>query len=359
MECIVVGGGIIGMLSARELARAGCRVRIVERGFLGGESSWAGGGILSPLYPWRLPEPATALAALGQRHYPGLARELVADTGIDPEWEPSGLLVLDIGETEAAMAWANQHRAALELIEDPRRIAALEPACRPVERALWLHDMAQIRNPRLIRAVRADLERRGVVLHEQTAVTAILQREGRIDGVRTERETLRADVVIIAAGAWSGRVLDTLSIHIDVAPVRGQMLLYRARPGFLRRILLAAGHYAIPRRDGLVLVGSTVEDAGFAKETTAEARAELQRAAESLAPGLAECEIEHHWSGLRPGTPSEIPYIGAVPEVRGLFINAGHFRNGLLLAPASARLMADLVLGRESELNPADYSILR
>lgn len=326
MECIVVGGGIIGMLSARELARAGCRVRILERGPLGGESSWAGGGILSPLYPWRLPEPVTALAAWGQHQYPELARDLVSDTGIDPEWERSGLLVLDTDEADAAMEWATRQRVALELIEDSVRIAALEPACRPVERALWLPDVAQIRNPRLIRALRADLERRGVMLHERTAVTSILQRDGRIDGVRTERDTLCADIVIVAAGAWSGRVLNSLAIHVDIGPVRGQMLLYRAEPGLLLRILLAAGHYAIPRRDGRILVGSTVENAGFEKVTTADARAELRHAAESLAPRLAGCEIEHHWSGLRPGSASEIPYIGAVPEIPGLFINTGHFR---------------------------------
>lgn len=359
MECIIVGGGVIGLLSARELARAGCRVHLVERGALGGEASWAGGGILSPIYPWRLPEPVTALAAWGQRHYPELARELAAETGIDPEWERSGLLVLDTDESGPAMEWAARHRIALEPIEDPVRVAALEPACRPAGRALWLPEVAQIRNPRLIRALRADLERRGVRLYEQTAVTSLLRHGDRIEGVHAGRETLRADVVIVAAGAWSGRVLEELDIRIDVGPVRGQMLLYRAVPGAIRRILLAAGRYAIPRRDGLVLFGSTVEETGFEKETTPEAREELRRAAESLAPVLADCGIEQHWSGLRPGSADEIPYIGHVPGVQGLFLNAGHFRNGLLLAPASARLMADMVLGRDSELDPRDYSVIR
>lgn len=357
MDCIVIGGGIIGMLTARELAQAGCRVSIVERGALGGESSWAGGGILSPLYPWRAPAPVTQLARWGHHRYPALAAELRADTGIDPEWERSGLFVLDVDELEAARDWARQQQAMLESIETPEAIAALEPACRPAARALWLADVAQIRNPRLIRALRADLGRRGVTLLEDTSVDAIEHRDGRVLGVRHGGHTARADVVIVAAGAWSARVLEAIGIRIDVQPVRGQMLLYRAAPGMVRRIVLSSGHYVIPRRDGRVLVGSTVESVGFDKDTTAAAREELQQVAETLIPALVRCEIEQQWSGLRPGSTHEIPYIGAVPGVRGLYLNTGHFRNGLLLAPASARLVADLILGRESEIDPLPYAL--
>lgn len=359
MECIVVGGGIIGMLTARELARSGCRVRILERGTLGGESSWAGGGILSPIYPWRAPDAVTQLAVWGQRYYPKLAAMLSAETGIDPEWERSGLLILDGEDADMARVWAAQHRMAFEIIEDPCAIAMLEPACRSAARALWFPDVAQIRNPRLIRALRSSLERQGVVFSEQTAVTEILHRGGLVHGVRAAQETIHADVVVIAAGAWSAQVLESLNIRIDVTPVRGQMLLYRASPGLIRRILLASGHYVIPRRDGRVLAGSTVELAGFDKNITSGARSELRQAAESLVPELARCEIERQWSGLRPGSATEIPYIGPVPDIRGLFLNAGHFRNGLLLAPASASLMADLILGRKSEFNPRPYEISR
>jgi glycine oxidase len=357
MECIVVGGGIIGMLTARELARAGCQVRIIERGVLGAESSWAGGGILSPLYPWRTPEPVTQLALWGQRQYPDLAEELSAVTGIDPEWERSGLLVLDSNETDRAQSWAARHHLTLELIEDPRRIAALEPACRSTERALWLPWVAQIRNPRLLRALRSDLERRGVVLNEHIGVTGIDHSAGRVSGVRTAGETYRAETVVVAAGAWSARVLEAVDIRIDVTPVRGQMLLYHAAPGAIRRILLAEGHYVIPRRDGCVLVGSTVEDVGFDKHTTSGARSELRQVAEALVPGLACCEIEQHWSGLRPGSAHEIPYICAAPGMQGLYLNTGHFRNGLLLAPASARLMADLIMERRGELDSEPYKL--
>lgn len=357
MECIVVGGGIVGMLTARELAQADCRVRLIERGVLGGESSWAGGGILSPLYPWRAPEAVSRLARWGQRRYPELAAELGAATGIDPEWVQSGLLVLDDPGAEQALRWAARQRITLDHIVDTQHIAALEPACRIAGRALWLPEVAQIRNPRLIRALRADLDRRGVALQEHAVVTGIECSAGRVSGVRTADELFSAEIVVVAAGAWSARVLEAVDIRIDVAPVRGQMLLYRGVPGAVRRILLDAGHYAIPRRDGRVLVGSTVEEVGFDKETTPAARDELRQAAEALVPVLARCEIERHWSGLRPGSAHEIPYICPVPGIEGLFLNAGHFRNGLLLAPASARLLADLILGRRGEFDPHPYAL--
>jgi glycine oxidase len=357
MDCIVVGGGIIGMMTARELAAAGCRVRIVERGILGAESSWAGGGILSPVQPWRAPAAVTRLAAWGQGRYPELAAELAANTGIDPEWARSGLLVLDSGETDQAGAWAGQNGVECEIIDDPNAIATLEPACRPASRALWFPAVAQIRNPRLIHALRDELERSGVVCSEQSTVTELLCRDGRVYGVRTEQQDFHTDAVVVAAGAWSAQILAALAIRIEVVPVRGQMLLYRTAPGYIRHILLDGDHYLIPRNDGRVLVGSTVEYAGFDKQTTADARRELQRAAESMAGGLARCEIERQWSGLRPGSATEIPYIGPVPGMENLYLNTGHFRNGLLLAPASARLLADLMLARKSEFDPRPYAI--
>jgi glycine oxidase len=357
MDCIVVGGGIIGLMTARELVAAGCRVRIVERGVPGAESSWAGGGILSPIQPWRAPAAVTHLAVWGQRRYPGLATELGENTGIDLEWVRSGLLVLDSEETDQARAWARQNGVECEIIDDPEAIAGLEPACRRASRAFWFPAVAQIRNPRLIRALRSDLERSGVVFNEWSTVTELLRRDGCIYGIRTEQQDFRADIVVVAAGAWSAQLLAALAVRIEVAPVRGQMLLYRAAPGLIRHVLLDSGHYLIPRNDGRVLVGSTVEHAGFDKQTTVDAREELQRAAESMVTQLVHCGIERQWSGLRPGSATEIPYIGPVPAVENLYLNTGHFRNGLLLAPASARLMADLILGRESEFDPRPYAI--
>ena len=359
MDCLVIGGGLVGMMTARELAAGGLRVRLLERGECGRESSWAGGGILSPLSPWDMPEAVSLLAAWSQRRYPALAAGLADETGIDAEWTQSGLLSLDpdAGTAARAAAWAREHGARLETL-DAAGVARLEPLCRPAAQALWLPEVAQIRNPRLLRALKRSLEIAGVALDEHTGVSELLSRAGRIAGVRTEDgEIIEADCVIVAGGAWSGILLEPLGIRTDIRPVKGQMLMYRAEPGLVRCILQDHGRYAVPRRDGHVLFGSTLEESGFDRSVSDGARAELTAAAASLVPALAACPLVRHWAGLRPGSTDGVPSIGPVPGVAGLYVNAGHFRNGVLLAPASARLLADIVLGRPPILEPAPYSL--
>ncbi len=357
-DCLVIGGGLIGMLTARELRLAGATVRLVERGATGQESSWAGGGILSPLYPWRYPDPVTALARWSQQAYPGFSSELASQTGVDPEWTKNGLLVLDAGEKAIAQAWAGDVGARLDLVET-RAILQHEPGLNmPPEEALWMPDVAQIRNPRLLSALKVNLPAMGVAVEEYAEITGLVVRHGRVEGVETSRGRITAGSVVVAAGAWSGRLLAGLGYSLDVAPVRGQMILFRARPGMVSRIVLNQGRYLVPRRDGRVLAGSTLEYVGFDKTTTEEALAELSRAAIAMVPALADYEIERHWAGLRPGSPCGVPYIGEHPRVQGLFVNAGHFRNGVVIGLASARLLADILLRRKPVLDPAPYALV-
>ena len=353
---LVIGGGIIGLLTARELLQAGAAVTLVEMGETGRESSWAGGGIISPLYPWRYPDAVTALARWSQRLYPRLCAELHAQTGIDPELTANGLLILDMEEREPALAWAAAHGAELLLVDHTRLHEEVpELAVRPAT-AMLLPAVANVRNPRLVKAARSALEGQ-IQLREQEEVLALVAADGRIQGVRTSRGLIAADQVVVCAGAWTARLLDRLGTRPDIAPVRGQMILFEARPGQINYTTLWREHYVIPRRDGRVLVGSTLEHVGFVKANTAAARESLYRAAVELYPLLAHAPIEAHWSGLRPGSPSGIPYIAPYPGTAGLYVNAGHYRNGIVTGPASARLIADLMCGRDPVTDPAPYAL--
>ncbi len=353
---LVIGGGAIGMLTARELATAGAHVTLIERGETGRESSWAGGGILSPLYPWRYADSLTALARWSQARYTDLCRELQMASGVDPECLPSGLLILDPEERADALAWAKAHQLRMERIE-PADLAELEPALsHTTGGALWLPEIGQVRNPRFARALRRAVEAR-VEVREHEEVSELRVTAGRIQGVRTRQGILEADQVVVCAGAWTATLLAQLGAAPAVEPVRGQMMVFLTQPGQIRHIVLYRDRYIIPRQDGHVLIGSTLEYTGFDKSTTVEAKEQLYRAAGSLFPLLRHSPIEHHWAGLRPGSPNGIPYIGAHPQVEGLFFNAGHFRNGVVTGPASARLVADLMLNRPPILDPTPYAL--
>jgi glycine oxidase len=151
--------------------------------------------------------------------------------------------------------------------------------------------------------------------------------------------------------------MQALPYPADVHPVRGQMLLFKTKPGLIKRMVLEENRYVIPRRDGRVLFGSTIEEAGFDKSTTEQARTELSAIARERFPVLKDYPIEHHWAGLRPGSPAGVPYICRHPELENLYINAGHFRNGVVLGPASARLAADLIIGRKPVVDPVPYGL--
>lgn len=344
------------MLCARECALAGQKVTVLERGKPAGEASWAGGGILSPLYPWRYPDAVTKLARWSQSHYAALCDELSLATGIDPQYTVSGLLILD-DDSAKARTWARQYDAKINLLQ-ASEINEVEPALAlDFEQAIWMPEVAQVRNPRFGKALWQDLENRGVDIRTHQSMTGLKMSGDKVTGVITDRETVSADKIIIAAGAWSSELLALTEFKLPVEPVRGQMILFRAEAGQVSRISLSQDHYVIPRRDGRVLAGSTLEYAGFDKTTTAAALETLRAAAFRLLPGLQDVAIEKQWAGLRPGSPRGIPFIGRHPSLRQLYINAGHFRNGVVLAPASARLMADICLGREAILPAEQYLI--
>ncbi len=355
MHIIVIGASISGMMSAHELLLAGAQVTLIERQQTGRESSWAGGGIISPLYPWRYADAVNLLASNSQKAYPALAAQLAENTGIDPEYLISGLLILAPDETRTAVSWAQQWQVELQQL-DRQQMYDIETTLKsPVEEGLWLPQVAQVRNPRFMKALHKELENLGANFILESPVTGFEHKGANITAVKTADRHYSADNIIVCCGAWAAEMLRDTMPQPKIEPVRGQMLLFKTKPGTVKRITLWDSHYTVPRKDGRVLFGSTIEHTGFIKETTREAADLLHQCAIDLYPQLADYPIEHHWAGLRPGSPGGVPYIGRHPEYTNLFINAGHYRNGVVLAPASAKLVADLVLRRETEIDPAPY----
>lgn len=357
MRILVVGAGAIGLLTALSLAREGAEVALLDQGPLGGESSWAGGGIVSPLYPWRYSPAVTALSHWSQDFYPGLAERLLAETGIDPEVHVTGLYWLDLEDEAEALAWAAREQRPLRSVEMAAVQRAVPVLACGFSHAIQMTGVANVRNPRLIKALRMALQQQpNVSLHEHRAVTGFIREGERVCGVQTATGELRADRVVIAAGAWSGELLAGLGLGLPVEPVKGQMILYKCAEDFLPSMVLAKGRYAIPRRDGHILIGSTLEFAGFDKTPTETALDSLKASALDLLPALTDAEVVGHWAGLRPGSPDGVPFIGPVPGFEGLWLNCGHYRNGLVLAPASCRLLTDLLLEREPIVDPRPYA---
>nr|WP_090221337.1 glycine oxidase ThiO [Pseudomonas mucidolens] len=356
-QTVIVGGGVIGLLTAFNLATQGQAVALLDRSALGQESSWAGGGIVSPLYPWRYSPAVTALAHWSQDFYPQLAERLFAATGVDPEVHTTGLYWLDLEDEAEALAWAVREGRPLSPVDVSAARDAVPVLGPGFSRAIYMADVANVRNPRLVKSLKAALlALPGVTIHEHCAVEGFIREGDRIVGVNTASGEIRGEHVVLAAGAWSGELLHSLGLVLPVEPVKGQMILYKCAPDFLSSMVLAKGRYAIARRDGHILIGSTLEHAGFDKVPTENALESLKVSAVELIPALADAEVVGHWAGLRPGSPQGIPYIGEVPGFEGLWLNCGHYRNGLVLAPASCQLFADLLLGRQPIIDPAPYA---
>ncbi len=354
-DFIIIGGGIIGLLTARELSMAGANVTVIEQQQFGKESSWAGGGILLPLYPWRQDPAISRLVMQSLKLYPELARQLISSSQIDPELYTCGLMLTDNPDFDLAVKWCQQYQVAYQI---PTQ-AQLDNFNGPINQPLWLPGIAQARNPQFLKSLHQELLKNRVNLIDHCALKEICFKGNKISHILTERNRFTVNQLVICTGAWTGQVFQQLLPggiqQPEIAPVKGQMLLIDAEPGILPHMILSGDKYLIPRLDGKILVGSTVERDNFNKTPTELAKQQLYDFAVDLFPKLKNYPLVKHWAGLRPGTPHGIPYICQHPDIANLNINAGHFRNGLAMGPASAQLMVDLMLDRTTAIPAQPY----
>jgi glycine oxidase len=354
LDVIVVGGGVMGCGIALRLRQAGARVTVLERAIPGAEASSAAGGILAPQEESEGPGPFLDLCLASRALYPEFAAELRALTGIDVHYLPSGVMHLAFDDAglqrlEATAAWQRARGLRVELLSGAE-VRALEPQLTSdVRGATRFVEDHQVDNRLLTRALTMAAAKVGATFRTGY-VRGVVEERGRVVGVDLEGEVLRAQAVVIAAGSWSGLVQGSALDPRVVRPARGQMVQFQARLPPFTHVVFSDQGYLIPRQDGRVLAGSTLEFAGFEKSVTAEGLHRILTLALRMCPALARVPVQETWAGLRPYTDDHLPILGAGP-LPGLFLATGHFRNGILLTPITAKLLAEEVLGERTSVD--------
>ena len=349
-DVVIVGGGVIGLSIARALALRGVSdVMLIERGQPGAEASWAAGGILAPQVEADRADDFFRLAAAGRDLYPAFAESLKEETGIDVELDRAGILCLGFTETdEAALRsrydWQSIEGLRVEWLsgDEARRI---EPCIsQQVRCALLLPNDCQVENRRLIQALLKANERLGVRVVNDSLVDELLIQNEKIHGVETSDGFVAAPVVVLAAGAWTSLINSSDLTLPRIEPVRGQMLCYETRPRITSHVIYSSHGYLVPRRDGRLLAGSTSEWVGFDKRVTDEGARAIKSLAIEIAPALVKLTPVDSWAGFRPRAGDDLPVLGPCEEIAGLFYATGHYRNGILLAPITAQLIAAAIV---------------
>jgi glycine oxidase len=353
-EVVIIGGGVIGLTIARSLALRGVSdVLLLDRSNLGAESSYAAGGMLAPRAEADSADEFFELACKSRDLYPAFAAALLEETGTDIELDTTGALYLalteaDEEEIEKRFEW--QQRAGLTIEKlSAAEARRLEPGIAATVRgALRFPLDIQVENRRLLTALIAANEKLGVRLITGTSVGSVRIQQGRVAGVETVRGFVSTRRVVVSSGAWTSLLSDSEKSEqrlprLRIEPVRGQMLCFDAQPPLVRHVIYSPRGYLVPRRDGRLLAGSTTEHAGFTKQVTATGLHTILSHALEIAPALGGLPLVDSWAGLRPRAEDDLPVLGACGKIEGLFYATGHYRNGILLAPVTGELIAQLI----------------
>jgi glycine oxidase len=347
----VIGGGAIGLSIAYELLQRGYRVRLLERGPVGRQASWAGAGILAPAHPLHSLHPLDRLAGRSSQLHQEWAAKILRDTDHDVGyWNCGGLYLARTAGESALLLGQRDGWQAEQIPHELRNSAQLESQfagrVRPTGRtlqAVWVPSESQIRNPHFIAGLRAAIEMLGGELLEDLGELKLFSSGSRISRIESASGwSGDCEVVCVAAGAWSYQLLSGLEIRLPVEPVRGQMVLFQLDQP-LGAIINEGSRYLVPRKDGHLLAGSTMEEVGFDDSTTENEISGLIDFAASLLPEISSATVRRSWAGLRPASFDGLPYVGWIPDWENLIASTGHLRSGLQLAPGNAALVADLL----------------
>lgn len=344
-DVIVVGAGIIGLSLARELKKRGLNVLVVEKGEPGREASFAAGGMLADRAEEN-PQILQPLMTASARMYPEFAHELNDESGVDVDLRDQGTLVFS-AHTQTQTSSRTLSRSEL---------AQLEPHFAELDLAATYVEERSVDPRALSSAALRACRHRNVDFSSGDAAVSITLSGGHINGVATVKTSFQAGIVVNCAGAWSGQLSP---VPLPTRPVKGQMLCV-AMPSrdFLKRVVRAPEVYLIPRSDGRLLIGASVEDAGYDKRVDSSKIQRFRCAAVNLMPGLREARLLEDWAGLRPGTPDGLPILGTTP-IPGYFVATGHYRDGILLAPITAMLMSQLIVDRQTDVDISSFSSSR
>jgi len=351
-DVVIVGGGVIGLSIARELARRGVsEIVLCDKSELGKEASWAAGGILAPQVEADCADDFFKLATASRDLYPSFAQALHDETGIDVELNQTGTLYVAFSEDEEVelrerFEWQQPAGLRVEWLNGTD-VRWLEPnVSAEVRYALRFPDDWQVENRKLVAALIPANERLGVTLFPNCPVTSLRVDRDRVAGIETANGTISAAVVVLCAGAWTSSLTSSTSAPIE--PVRGQMLCFKPKQQIAHHVIYSKRGYVVPRGDGRVLAGSTSEHVGFDKRVTDEGISSIKSMAFEIAPTLDGAPLLDSWAGFRPRAIDDLPLLGPDAGVQGLFYATGHYRNGILLAPITAHVMADLIHGVSS-----------
>ena len=377
MKAIVIGGGIIGCSVAWRLAAEGVVTTVLERGRVGQEASWAAAGMIAPQAEADGPGPFFDFCMKARDAFETIVDRLVRDSGVDPEYDRAGILYVALDETERAQleGRAKWQRAAGAPVEELTGAEArrVEPMLSP-ETVYAIHMPTNRRadNRKLTQAYAAAARKAGAEFVEGARVEALAIRGGRATGdvqasgvveaigvVMDDGSTREADIVINAAGSWAGEVRGLEADRVKLHPVRGQVVCFETAPGTIGPALFSLRGYLVPRRDGRLLAGSTMEEAGYNKVVTLAGLEKIARGAVAIAPALGATPFRQAWAGLRPATRDLLPVLGFSPSVPNVLWAAGHFRSGILLSAITGEIIADLVKGRRPAIELSAFSAAR